>query len=311
MGYILGIDQGGTKTAAAIMNEEGRIVGMGMSGGAYYPVEGMESAFGKIKEAVMKAEKEAGIQRKEIVVAVAGVTGADWENDTELVSRELKKILEISELHAYNDAVIALYCAQNDDIDMVLCAGTGMNAAVRTGENSYFVFGDYIEESMQGGSALARRAIRKVFDAEIGLEDETALTELFLEFANETTVDRLLWHYMMEAGFADKIRYLVPDILKIAANGDPVTQNLIEEYAARMTEYIRVGLKRLSDSEKEKEVLLAGSVFKGKENLLTRQVVKCLEKERVKIRMADHDPVIGACRMGRMRMKNGKKTADQ
>ena len=34
--------------------------------------------------------------------------------------------------------------------DMVLCAGTGMNAAVRDGEESYFVFGDYIEESMQG-----------------------------------------------------------------------------------------------------------------------------------------------------------------
>ena len=44
----------------------------------------------------------------------------------------------------------SLYCVEKGEGDMVLCAGTGMNAAVRDGEESYFVFGDYIEESMQG-----------------------------------------------------------------------------------------------------------------------------------------------------------------
>ena len=313
MKYILGIDQGGTKTAAAIMNETGEIIGQGISSGAYYPVEGPDSAFEKVEEAVAQAEGQAGISREEITVAIAGITGADWEGDTLYVSEKLKKILEISDLHAYNDAVIALYCGSVEACDMVLCAGTGMNAAVRTGEDTYFVFGDYIEESMQGGSALARRAIRKVFDAQIGLGKETGLTEVFLKFAGETSVDRLLHRYMMEDGFSSEIRYLVPEILETAARGDFVAGRLTEEYGRRMAEYISVGLARVSVLDRERKVILAGSVWKGKNNLLTRQVMQCVKEQEnnVKIILADQDPVVGACRMGRMRTENGKKADDK
>ena len=306
MGYILGIDQGGTKTAAAVMNASGKIVGLATGKGAYYPTEGMTDAFAKIKEVTEEAMHQAGIDRMQVETAVAGITGIDWQGDEEQVTDELKKILEISDLHAYNDAVIALYCMEEGEGDMVLCAGTGMNAAVREREDSYFVFGDYIEESMQGGSALARRAIRKVFDAQIGLGEDTQLTELFLQFAEETSVDRLLQRYMMEPGFSSEIRFLVPDILKTAQEGDAVAKALVEEYAGGMTEYIGVGLKRISQPEKKKKVVLAGSVFKGTDNPLTRQVMTQLKKN-VNIVLADCDPVIGACRMGRKR-KNGKET---
>ena len=126
---------------------------------------------------------QAGIVREQIKTAIAGITGIDWQDDEEKVTEELKKILEISDLHAYNDAVIALYCVEEGEGDMVLCAGTGMNAAVCDGE----------------------------------------------------------------------------------------------EYAGRMAEYIYVGLERVPRQKKKKTAVLA-----------------------------DCDPVIGACRMGRER-KNGKE----
>ena len=312
MEYILGIDQGGTKTAVAVMDEAGKMLGVATGKGAYYPTEGMASAFAKIKEAVEEAIAQAGITREQIGTAIAGITGIDWQGDKEKVTDELKKILEISDLHAYNDAVIALYCAEEGEGDMVLCAGTGMNAAVRDGKESYFVFGDYIEESMQGGSALARRAIRLVFDAQIGLGDKTALTELFLRFSGETSVDGLLQRYMMEPGFSSEIRFLVPDILKTAQEGDSVAKVLVEEYARRMAEYICVGLERVPQQEKKKTAVLAGSVFKGEENLLTSQVIRQVKakKENVDVILADCDPVTGACRMGRKR-KNGKEAENK
>ena len=308
MGYILGIDQGGTKTAAAVMDEAGKILGTATRRGAYYPTDGMASAFTKIKEAVEEAIAQAGITREQIGTAIAGITGIDWQGDEEKVTEELKKILEIYDLHAYNDAVIALYCVEEGEGDMVLCAGTGMNAAVRDGEESYFVFGDYIEESMQGGSALARRSIRRVFDAQIGLGPDTKLTELFLQFSGEISVNGLLQRYMMEPGFSGEIRFLVPDILKTAQEGDPVAKVLVEEYAGRMAEYICVGLERVPRQKKKKTAVLAGSVFKGEENLLTSQVIRQVKakKENVDVILADCDPVIGACRMGRER-KNGKE----
>ena len=157
---------------------------------------------------------QAGIVREQIKTAIAGITGIDWQDDEEKVTEELKKILEISDLHAYNDAVIALYCVEEGEGDMVLCAGTGMNAAVCDGE----------------------------------------------------------------------------------------------EYAGRMAEYIYVGLERVPRQKKKITAVLAGSVFKGEENLLTSQVIRQVKvkKENVDVILADCDPVIGACRMGRER-KNGKE----
>ena len=49
MGYILGIDQGGTKTAAAVMDEAGKILGIATRRVDYYPKDGMVYAFSKIR----------------------------------------------------------------------------------------------------------------------------------------------------------------------------------------------------------------------------------------------------------------------
>ncbi|MCX4339485.1 MAG: hypothetical protein OSJ72_07550 [Lachnospiraceae bacterium] len=42
--YILGIDQGGTKTAAVLMREDGVLLGKGKARGAYFPTQGMQAA---------------------------------------------------------------------------------------------------------------------------------------------------------------------------------------------------------------------------------------------------------------------------
>ncbi len=62
--------------------------------GAYYPTDGMVSAFTKIKEAVEEAIAQAGITREQNGTAIAGITGIDWQGDEEKVTNELKKYLK-------------------------------------------------------------------------------------------------------------------------------------------------------------------------------------------------------------------------
>lgn len=57
---MLGIDQGGTKTAAALMGMDGRIYGVGYGMGAYFPVQGMEAAMVQIQKAAKQAVRQAG-----------------------------------------------------------------------------------------------------------------------------------------------------------------------------------------------------------------------------------------------------------
>ena len=86
--------RGGTKTAAAIMDEGGKILRIATRRGAYYPTDGMAFAFTKIREAVEEAIAQAGITREQIGTAIAGITGIDWQGDKEKVTNELKKYLK-------------------------------------------------------------------------------------------------------------------------------------------------------------------------------------------------------------------------
>ncbi|MDE7200245.1 MAG: hypothetical protein K2O15_15375, partial [Lachnospiraceae bacterium] len=176
----------------------------------------------------------------------------------------------------------------------------GFTAVLFPRQAGLFVYGDYMEEKAQGGSALARRAARKVFDAELGLCPPTELTNLFLRQAQITDVDALLKRYMTEETFRKELRFLVPQILMIAQYGDQVTCDLIYEFAEQIVDYIEAGFRRMKMRPEEEEIVLAGSVFKGANNPLTKRVIGQIGERfsGAKPVQAGYEPVVGACIMG-------------
>lgn len=311
MRYILGIDQGGTKTAAVIMREDGTIIGTAVTKGAYFPRHGIELALDRMEEASKEVKRLAGIDWEEIAVTVAGITGIDWPGEDKIMEDALRKRLHLEPVIACNDMINALYTVPGISHGMVLCAGTGMNGAIIDETGKQFVYGDYMEDMMQGGSALAVRAIRKVFDAEMGLCGATALTELFLEYAGVDTVDQLLHMFMTKEGFTDEIRFLMPEIMKLAAGKDQETCRMLEAFAKRTAAFIFAGFRKMGISPREEKIVLAGSVLKGEDNYLTAQIVKEVREREpeASVVMAEYEPVVGACVMGlRALHLDGKET---
>lgn len=300
MRYILGIDQGGTKTAVAVMREDGVIIGTAVAKGAYYPKHGVAPALDRIEEAVEAAGKQAGIDQEDITVTVAGITGVDFPGDDKKVKDEMEKRLACGEITVCNDALIALYTVTGMTHGMLICAGTGMNGAIIDEAGRQFVYGDYMEESMQGGSALALRALRKVFDAEMGLCGDTLLTELFLKHAGVSTVDELLRMYMARPEFAEETRFLVPQILELAAKGDQETRRMTDAFAEQIVAYIFAGFSKMEMNPAREKIVLAGNVFKGKDNYLTGQIIGRIKEREpgAAVVMAEYEPVVGACVMG-------------
>ena len=299
-GYILGIDQGGTKTAAAVMRQDGCILGCAVAKGAYFPTQGMEAALAPVEKAAGEAVRMAAVEREDIALTVAGITGIDWPGDDAAVEKALRQKQFPGEIVACSDAVIALYSGTLRSHGVVICAGTGMNGALVDREGRRFVYGDYMEEAAQGGSALALRAARKVFDAQLGIGRDTALTKLFLERTSVPDVDALLRRYMTDETFRSELRFLVPEILGTAQRGDEVACSLLDEFAGEIVDYIAAGFYKMGMEPKEEEIVLAGSVFKGEENPLTKRVVAATQKRLAGARLAAarYEPVVGACVMG-------------
>lgn len=295
--YILGIDQGGTKTAA-LMREDGVLVGKGRARGAYFPTQGMDAAMEPVREAAQAALAEAAVEEKEIALTVAGVTGLDYPGDDAAVEQAVRKLFPTGEVIACNDAVIAFYSGAAHSHGAVICAGTGMNGALIDREGRRFIYGDYMDESVQGGSALALRAARKVFDAQLGLSKETALTSLFLAHAKVDDVDTLLRRYMMEDDFRNKLRYLVPDIMRIAEEGDGVARALLDDFAAQIVTYLEAGFRKMGMQAAEEEIVLTGNVFKGE--ALRRRVEMQIAARfpGAQVVSARYEPEVGACIMG-------------
>ena len=306
--YILGIDQGGTKTVAALMGTDGRIYGAGYEKGAYFPTDGMEYAMQLIDNAILKALNQAGCDKTHIKTAVAGITGVDWPGDEEAVTSALSRLLPAANVEVHNDCVIALYGGTFSGEGTVICAGTGINIAICKKNGERFVFGDYLGESLQGGCALAQRGARAVFDAAIGVGSAEKLTEAYLNFSGAKDVNELLHKYIMEDGFCDELRFIVPELMALAEAGDETTRTLLCEFADELCVYIDAGLKKMNMHDEPLDFVFAGSVFKGAGNPLRKYLEQKLKDlcPKSSVLNAKFEPVVGACIMGML--QNGAPT---
>lgn len=207
------------------------------------------------------------------------------------------------EIRAYNDSIIALYGGTFRHYGAVVCAGTGLNIAVCGKSGECFVFGDYLGRNLQGGSALAKRGARMVFDAHLGLGRAEGLRDLYLDYAGVEDVDQLLYQYKMNEEFQAQLRYIVPDILTLAWAGDSGAGKLLQSFAEEISTYLLAGLKRMDMLEDDADIVLTGGVLKGKENLLTQYLVQKIKEKAPKTNIfpAKYEPVAGACVMGMLR----------
>ena len=304
MGYVLGIDQGGTNTRVAIMDHMGNICGYGMAEGVYFPKSGIDAAMAPIVRLVQSVLMAPSISRRSVTDTVAGISGIDWPEDARKIASALEEKLGLNSVQALNDCVIALFSGTQKSYGAVLCAGTGINAAIIRPDGKQFVMSDYMGPELQGGSALSYRALRKVFDSDLGLAPPTRLTELFLDFTGFAVPYDLLKESMVngDALFLSITR-LPPDILAIAEEGDEVTIGLLRDFANEICDYFIAGLRKMDVLGIELDIVLAGSIFKGADNKLVENIVHRLTEDAPNaiIANAKYEPVVGACVMGFLR----------
>ena len=77
MKYVLGIDQGATKTHALVADETGHLLGIGTGIGACHSMNGMAAAMRGVEESVRAALSMAALTLSDIAWLAAGMTGVD------------------------------------------------------------------------------------------------------------------------------------------------------------------------------------------------------------------------------------------
>lgn len=294
--YYLGIDQGFSKTHAIVGDDQGRVLGFAKAYGACHSTNGLSYALEAIRQAADSALEQSKLKVEDLHGIAAGLTGIDWDHEVDLLKKELHQLFGNVEITVVNDCIIAMHAGTRMEYGAVLCAGSGLNCAISSPEGKQFVYGFYIEDEYQGGTALGKACVKAVIDSEVGLEEDTLLRGMMLEHFSLKDVDALLFHKVTNR-ITDQDYVKLPPILEKAAKlGDAVAQNILWRFGIQFGRYVACGLQKMNMQSHPVDVVLSGSIFKCREPQLRDGVLHVLKLKAPEANIidAEYEPIVGA-----------------
>ncbi|MDQ3394445.1 MAG: hypothetical protein M3512_10095 [Bacteroidota bacterium] len=296
MTYILGIDQGLSHTRAAICNSLGEIINVGFAKGACHSSSGMDLAMQRIKAAAEQAVTGGSIQKEQISLMYCGISGADWPDEYDLLKSNLLELNISRNVVVKNDSIIAFRGGTFKKFGAVVIAGSGGNCAIISPDATEFVYHYYHDQSLQGGIALGRAACQMIYKSETHRLPETKLKSEVLQFFGFNNVDELLRADVEGKISIEEIKNISPFIFDAAFEGDRVACMIIKEFGKGLAELVTAGLENFKMLNMAVDVVISGSVFKGKGELLSEVFASEVHFKAPKANIinARFEPVIGA-----------------
>jgi N-acetylglucosamine kinase-like BadF-type ATPase len=297
MRYYLGIDQGGTKTAALLCDENGRIWGSAKEKGlttTYFSDTG-EAYLKNISSAAGSALSMAGISQSAVSAVCGCLNGADWDFEYPILERNLVRATSCTDIIVINDCIGAMRGGTASRECAVVCAGTGLNAAVRCGDGREIIYGYFVDSADQGANALGQATLRKVMDSYLGLCGDTLLSKLVMDHTGYETAEQLLIDLTMKRCEL-QVKELVGCLLDAYRKGDSEAALIVDEFARSVSRYIVAGLKRFDMLSRPVEVVFSGGVLKDNGTLLSKAMIDYMKQSVPDIIgvNARYEPICGA-----------------
>jgi len=197
-----------------------------------------------------------------------------------------------------NDTMAALRAGLTRSWGVVVICGSGFNAAGRSPDGREIVLPGLgpISGDWGGGGALGQEMIRLVMRAWDGRGEPTLLTSMVLDEIQVSSVEDLLSRLYHEDINYERLLHLVPLLFEAAEAGDQVARGLIVQMGTEAGITANTLIRRLCLEDDDLEVILGGSVFKGKGTLLIDTVTSVVHQENLKARIIkpSYEPVVGA-----------------
>lgn len=260
---VVGVDGGGTKTHAVLLDVEGRVLGEGYAGASNPLRVGVQPAVTSIREAVDKACDPVRASRAEIVAAEVGLAGARRLDIRASVRRALVHSLGIRRIEVVTDADIALYGATAGEPGMVVIAGTGSICCGLNKRNVRACMGGWgpVAGDEGSGSWIARRALQAVAHAADGRGAETRLVRAACDyFRVAKPYDLLVALYapsMTNSRIAGFSRHVVEEAKRL----DPVARRIINDAGLELGEMAAALVRRLNMQREHFSLATVGGVY--------------------------------------------------
>lgn len=295
MTLVVGVDGGGTRTRAIIVDDRGLELGRAEAPGAVVTVGAPEAAATAVTKAVRAAAERACVDLPAAVLW-AGLSGAGHERARLAVTALLDRAALAKRVVIGTDVRAAFEAAFPEGPGILLIAGTGSIAWARTREGKIGRAGGWGQHlgDEGGGYAIGLGAVRGVVRAEDGREGATVMRDDVLRaLALDDPTELVPW-----AASATKaeVAGLVPIVLRAAASGDPAARHLVDEAVRELATHVTAILERLGPWPSPPPLLLWGGLI-DERGPLRERLSRELRSIPVDLRSDAIDPTMGAARL--------------
>jgi len=297
--HVIGVDAGGTKSFCLAARLDGTIVGFGKAGPGSYEVVGLETAKINILKCVERALHQGGALKGEVRHGVFALAGADfYPEDFEMLTQAMEDLHIAAKCTVKNDSIAGLRAGIRRPFGVCIIMGSGFNGAGlgKDGREVRYISEGFLYGDVGGGRTIAREVLHHAYRSWDGRGAKTVLERRVLEYFGCEDMYELARYLYYNREPHKRIPGLCPICFEAAYDGDEVATGLIARFATEAGISANALIRKLGLEEDEFEVVLAGSVFKGKGPLMIDTVKETIKPVAPKAHVITprYEPVVGA-----------------
>lgn len=258
----MGVDGGGTKTEAVLIDDEEKVVAQGQASGSNPGIIGLEKAVENVYSSVKNFTD--GLFVNSACFAIAGVNTKDDEQKFEKTILNHPKLSKIvPKFFVVNDTYAALRAGTDDKNAVVIIAGTGSNCYGRNENGKEAKSGgfDYILSDEGSGYAIGLSVLKACVKALDGRDKRTSLVNLLFKNFKLTSLDDLAELVYRKPWNKTDIAGIAPLAEMAAEENDEIAQKIIKEAAHDLGLMIKAVVDACDLAGKSFTIVTAGSVF--------------------------------------------------
>ncbi len=272
MGYLLGMDVGGTKTHCLVAREDGTVVGFGTAGCGSYEYKGVAPARVENEKAVSGALAAAGITLKDVIGIGLGVAGADLPPNFVMLEEEMYTPMFGGIPREFkNDSFAALRGGTRDPYGIAIACGTDSVCAGRNRAGVDTRAGGFGPEfgNLASGTLIGRHGLEEVWRAREAIVPPTQMTDLFVARSHCKNVDEMFEKFYTRQLDYDILEPMATVVFEAAIAGDAAACDILARSGRFLAAMVSAVARKLDMTRDAFDVVMAGSVFRGRGTILT------------------------------------------
>lgn len=304
--YVIGVDGGGTKTTAVLVDLNGKILKIAKSGPSNLRNVGIKKAVKNIAEGIKMVLSKKG----KILSTFIGLAAVEEEFKfkKEKIKKELLKYKKISpifkgKITINSDQIVAFRSGTDEKYGVVLIAGTGCSAHGWRNKIEVKTTGWGWLADEGGGFWVGQRVFQIIFKNLDGRNSKTLLTKLIFQKLKIKTKEDLI-----TLVYSENPTEIIPSFSvfcdEASEKGDKIAKEILIEAGKELALSVNTIIKKLNFQKIKFPLVLIGSMFKSKIVLNTvKKEIKRFAPKAQFIR-PKQEPVIGAVKLAIEQVKN-------